>query len=165
MPTSEAAAHLDPISEYAALLAQSRIEALRALSSILATSEDPTEKRLAAVAILRAPDPESPAVLVRSVPETPVRTYAEQIAEEKALQASARARTPSTHQISPEELADSLITAKRMLTAAGIPLDDPLEGADFLEELDKLIPPVGPRSKPVSPAAHLASAAGQAPPS
>jgi hypothetical protein len=43
--------------DFAALLAEARIAALRALTDILATSKDPQEIRRAAIAILRTPDP------------------------------------------------------------------------------------------------------------
>jgi hypothetical protein len=47
--------------DYPALIAAARIAAIRALTDILATSDDPTERRHAATAILRAPEPEAPA--------------------------------------------------------------------------------------------------------
>jgi hypothetical protein len=157
MPPTEAA-HLDPIADYAALLIQSRFEALRALADILATSDDPTERRLAAAAILRAPNPEPPAV--RPTAKPPVRTYEEEIAEEHTHQAPPRTPLDLVQQLDPQGHAATLRMAKRLLNAAGIPLDDPIACADLLADFEN-----GRRTNPISPAAHLAATAGQAAPS
>jgi hypothetical protein len=55
--------HLQPTPSpaYAQLLAELRIAALQALGDILKDSDDPKEKRHAATAILRAPEPAEPA--------------------------------------------------------------------------------------------------------
>jgi hypothetical protein len=151
MPTTDAA------SEYATLIIQTRIEALRALAAILATSEDPTEKRLAAVAILRAPNPDSPA---RATSETPARTRAEQNTEGETRQAWAHAAAHLAHQLDPQGLSESLRTATRLLTAAGVPLHDATACAHLIADFEN-----GRRAKSISPSAHLAATAGQAPPS
>lgn len=51
---------MSPAITYATLLESARIAALEALTDILKTSDDPTERRHAATAILRAPQPKAP---------------------------------------------------------------------------------------------------------
>lgn len=55
MPAALTAA---PDQSYAAVFAEARIAALHALTDILATSDDPVERRHAATTILRLPHPE-----------------------------------------------------------------------------------------------------------
>jgi hypothetical protein len=94
---------------YADHLAQARLAAIKALTDILATSDDPTERRLAATAILRIPDPEPPPAPPRHAPEPDRRPYAEIIREHEAARAAAaRAHAPAPTPLpEPRDLANN----------------------------------------------------------
>ncbi|HVU62357.1 MAG TPA: hypothetical protein VHC70_00160 [Phycisphaerales bacterium] len=127
-------------TDYPALLAQLRIAALRALADIMATSDDPTEKRLAATAILRAPEPEEPRTTRRPSTDQPRRT--------------AGAQGHSESQAEPIPPADRE-AARELLTQAGIPI----ENDDIDAALERLC------NMPALAVAQLLARAGAAAPS
>jgi hypothetical protein len=179
--TTTAPAQLSPNSTYTALLTELRIAALRALGETLATSDDPAEKRRAATAILRAPEPDEPQVLIRQLPERPPPQRYSDVSERQPLErypgvpdpafpqpqphapapALASALAPTAQPLDPAELQRAAATqARHFLAHAGIPIDE-LDDLDDLHDLADLNPI--DHAPPSTPAAHLIRAAGKAP--
>ena len=142
-----------PAQTYSTILAEARIAALRALTDILNTSEDPVERRHAATTILRLPEPEP------APPPKPVPTHT---TYDRSLSTGAPSHNPAPQSNTsipdpPQALENALNELQRFINThplAGLP------DLDLNDDLDlDLDEPVA------SPAAIIAAAAGTCPPS
>ncbi|HVU62508.1 MAG TPA: hypothetical protein VHC70_00930 [Phycisphaerales bacterium] len=146
MPTDTAESPVAPSADYAALLAEARLAALRTLIDIATTSEDPTEKRLAATAILRAPEPKEPQSHARTAHEPAWPSPVHETHQTRPQPPRVPAPT-----IDPDELHRSIALARDRLARAGIPYEEQ-------DDPDRLLEGVTP-----SAISELLHAAGRAP--
>jgi hypothetical protein len=142
---------------YAAILADARIAALRALADILASSDDPTEKRLAATAILRLPEPEDSQSAIRR-PQSPSSAPPNNESPRQSaptLPPPSQSPTPAplfAPNTDPESRRRAAAHIRNALTRAGIPV---APGQDPYERLGAL---PAPAALKIIRSAHQAAA-------
>ncbi|HMN41804.1 MAG TPA: hypothetical protein PKE29_13240 [Phycisphaerales bacterium] len=151
---------------YSECLASARLTALRALLQIVNTTDDPVEKRHAATAILRAPDP---TVARRSAPDSsrvPRHSVAgsARIPQRSAPDASPQHSESPSHPIA-LPLPRSTHEIDHLIASAA----DHLNESPFLDPFANCPDPPDPNdfnalSQPCHPAAILAASAGRVPP-